>query len=148
MLSLQGREKKMAMPCTEASLENFQELLLLKCNLMLRCPKQSNSLFATDVQGEEMSWSILLIPEQHLCKVLIIWHLSQLFYCYFRWFFHCCQFWTVTVSPGGSVAGLCYPQAKLAVDTTYFPISYSFPVKFYHYFAYIKDNQAQMFDTA
>lgn len=55
VLSLQRGEMKLAMPCTDASLANLLELLLIKCNLMLRYPKQSNSMFATDLQGEEIS---------------------------------------------------------------------------------------------
>lgn len=55
VLSLQRGEMKLAMRCTDASLANLLELLLIKCNLMLRYPKQSNSMFATDLQGEEIS---------------------------------------------------------------------------------------------
>lgn len=43
------------MPCTKASLANLQELLLLKCDLVLRCPQQSNSMFAIVLQGEEIT---------------------------------------------------------------------------------------------
>lgn len=63
VLSLQGKENKLAMPCKEASPADLQELLFLQCNLMLNCPKQPNSMFATVLQGGETSWSILLIPE-------------------------------------------------------------------------------------
>lgn len=149
VLSLQGREKEFTMPCTETSLANLQGNLLLKCNLMLRCPKESNSTFATDLQGEESSWSILLIlSSEHMCKVLPVWHLALLFYCYFRWFFT----GTSHVSPGRSCSRtvtlsiMGYLYTKLAVDTPPFPLCISFPVKFCHYFACIKDNQGQTFD--
>lgn len=148
VLSLQGREKKSDVPCTEASLANLQELLLLKCYLMLVCPKQSNSTFATVLQGEEITLINFIYFWAH--SVCVKFCHSLAFSCAILSDFFLlepvldCHCFVGTVAVEGQ--WLCQSSATHSLQSwlwtpSSFPFCYCFPIKFYCYFAYSNRNK-------